>query len=526
MLQKYSSLIGLAGLILAIGGGVIYAIRSQLTPIASVFLIVGLLALLTYIYFNFEGVKRLLGKRATRYGANVTLMIFIVLGIISVVEAISAKHNYRWDFTTAKLNSLSDQTVKILKSLDRDVQAIAFYRKGDERGISDVLDRYAYHSPHFKYEIVDPDRNPGKAKAYEIRDYGTIVLESGDKREKITDSSEQAITNAILKVIREGKKVVYFLTGHDEGNLNESGARGYSQVKKAITDRNYEVKELLLLREEKIPDDASLLIINGPKKDLLPKELDNLEEYIKRGGKLLVLIDPENAPGLVNFLTKYGFKIGNDVIVDRLSRVFGAEPTVPVVVEYEPHEITRDFHIACFFPWARSVGVLEQLPEGVTAQSLAKTSPESWGETDIARLKQGIASFDKDKDLKGPVSVAALATVEIKEEPKKEGESKTEEQKDQESKKTKARIVVFGDSDFVSDSGFNLQGNGDLFMNTVSWLLEEENLIAIRPKQPQSQPILLNAVQGRVMFWVPVVLLPLAVLVTGIVVYVERRRHK
>jgi ABC-type uncharacterized transport system involved in gliding motility auxiliary subunit len=527
MLQKYTNIIGLIGVALAIAGGVIYVARSQLNAMASVLLIAGLLALLAYIYFNFSEFKALFRKRSTKYGTNVALMILLVLGIISVVEAISMKHSYRWDFTAGKLNSLSEQTVKILKSLDRDVQAVVFYPKGQERGINDVLDRYKFYSSHFKYELVDPDNNPGRAKAYEIRDYGTLVIESGDKREKITDNSEQAITNAILKVIREGKKVVYFLTGHDEGNLNEAGPKGYTQVKKAITDRTYEVKELLLLREDKVPDDANLLIINGPRKDLLPKELENLDEYIKRGGKLLVMLDPDSNKGLVDFLSKYGFKIGNDVIVDRLSRVFGTDPTVPVITQYERHEITKNFQVACFFPWTRSVGVIEQLPQGITAQSLAKASPESWGETDIETLKRGSASFDRAKDVAGPVSVAALATVENKEgSQEKEGESKPEEQKAEEAKKSKARIVVYGGSSFANDSGFNLQGNGDLFMNTVSWLAEEENLIAIRPKEQKAQPIILNAIQGRLMFLVPVIFLPLAVLVTGISVYIQRKKSK
>ncbi|MCI0527613.1 MAG: GldG family protein, partial [Nitrospira sp.] len=426
--------------------------------------------------------------------------------------------------TAAILNTLSEKSVKILKSLDRDVQAIVFFQKGQERGIHEVLDRYAYYSPRFKYEIVDPDHNPGRAKAYEIRDYGTIVLESGDKREKITDASEEAITNAILKVTREGKKVVYFLTGHNEGNLNESGAKGYSQVKKATTDKNYEVKELLLLRENRVPSDASILIINGPKKDLLPKELESLDVYIKQGGKLLVMLDPENANSLATFLEKYGFKIGNNVVVDRLSRIFGADPTVPIVSQYEPHEITKGFQVASFFPWTRSVGPLDQLPEGVTAQPLAKTGPESWGETDIEELKRGTAHFDAEKDLRGPVSVAAVATVEIKE--GSEGtasEEKPEESKPQDTKK--ARIVAYGDSDFASDSGLNLSGNGDLFLNTVSWLAEEETLIAIRPKERQSQPILMSVIQGRLTFWVPVVFLPAAVLVAGSAVYLQRRNR-
>lgn len=524
MLQKYSPLIGIVGLGLIAAGGIIYAIQTQLTSVASVLLIIGLLGILAYIYLNFTELKLLLSKRSTKYGANVTVMIILVLGIITVVEAISARHSYRWDLTKDKLNTLSEQSIKILKSLDRDVQATVFFPKGQERGINEVLDRYAYYSPRFKYEIVDPDQNPGRARAYEIRDYGTIVLESGDNREKITDTSEEAITNAILKVVREGKKVIYFLTGHDEGNLNESGARGYSQAKKAITDKNYEVKELLLLREDRVPSDTSVLIINGPKKDLLPKELESLDNYIQQGGKLLVMLDPENTSSLVTFLEKYGFKVGNDVIVDRLSRIFGADPTMPVVSQYEPHEITGNFQIASFFPWARSIGVLEQLPEGITAQSLAKTGPESWGETDIGELKRGTAHFDANKDLKGPISVAAVATVEIKEESGEvTSEEKTEEPEARNTKK--ARIVVYGDSDFASDTGLNLSGNGDLFLNTVSWLAEEETLIAIRPKQHQAQPIIMNMVQGRLMFWVPVIFLPAAVLVAGTTIYIQRRKQ-
>ncbi|MBI4639491.1 MAG: Gldg family protein, partial [Candidatus Tectomicrobia bacterium] len=297
----------------------------------------------------------------------------------------------------------------------------------------------------------------------------------------------------------------------------------YSEAKTAIEKQNYEVKELLLLREEGIPSDATLLVIAGPQKDLLPGEIDLLRQFIRQDGKVLVMIDPETSPELVTLLTEYGVEVGNNVIVDELSRFFGASKLIPVVSQYQSHPITQNFNLASFFPLARSVEVKPNIA-GITAQPLAFTGQSSWAETDLESVKDS-PIFQEGVDKRGPLPVAAVVTVDQAKLHEHEESATTEEKKDDASEKgTKARLVVFGDSDFSSNTYFNLSGNQDLFLNTISWLAEEETLIAIRPKDRKTQPILLTPNQAKVIFWLPVIVLPATVIVIGTLVCNQRRK--
>jgi len=198
-----------------------------------------------------------------------------------------------------------------------------------------------------------------------------------------------------------------------------------------------------------------------------------------------------------------------------------------MVSEYEYHEITSKFRYATFFPFARSVTVAEEKPEGISVDVLAKTSPNSWSER---QLKETQVTFNKDKDKEGPISIAAVVTVEPKEEEKqepkeeKETEAKEEKQTEEAEKiKQEGRLAVFGDSDFATNRYFNFSGNGNFFLNTVNWLTEEADLISIQPKTSSPRTIHMTATQGRILFFVSLIILPLIVLVTGISVWVRRR---
>jgi ABC-type uncharacterized transport system involved in gliding motility auxiliary subunit len=464
-------------------------------------------------------VERIFGRNL-RFGTNLLIAALAVLGIITLVEAISIRHDHRFDLTANKRYSLSPQSQQLLAALPQPVKATAFYQdaQGGRETAKDLLDQYAYYSKQFTYDFIDPDRNPGLAKRYGITSYGTIVLESGNKEEKVLTADEENLTNALLKVIREGKKVVYFLEGHGEHSINSNERDGYAEAKRAIESQNYEVKAVSLLAEGKLPDDAAILIIAGPRKDLLEPELAEITRFIDRGGKVLFLLDPEGAPALAQYLANYGIQVVQGVVVDLVSRMFGADYLMPVITSYEQHPITKDFDVASFFPLALAVKTTEKMPDRVSAQILAKTSPNSWLKHDMDELKaelraEGRPTFNEKLDEKGPVSVAAVATVT----PQHQGSGEQEPKK--------ARLVVFGDSDFASNNYLNLSGNRDLFLNTVSWLAEEENLIAIRPKESGQFFSPVTANQQQLIFWLSMLVLPAAVIGSGIATYMWRRQH-
>jgi ABC-type uncharacterized transport system involved in gliding motility auxiliary subunit len=453
--------LGYAGFIIIVATAIAYSVIPTAQRYTWVGWIVGLMCLVAYVVGSFNTIRDYFKKRSARHGVNALILILLVLGILIFVEAISARHSARLDLTAGKRFTLSEQTSKILKDLKKPIRITAFYQEASPLAAEarDLLDQYAYASPKFSYKFVDPDRFPGEARRYKITAYGTLVLESETREEKITQATEQELTNALLRVTRKGAKVIYFTNGHDEKSTEDYGKDGYSDVKKAIEDQNYSVRDLLLMRAKEIPADASVLIIAGPKNAFFPEEVSTIRGYIDQGGHLLLLIDPETDTGLTGFLKSCGIEVGQNVIVDKLSRLFGADYLTPIVSEYASyHPITENFQTASFFPLARSVSATEALPEQVENSELAKTGPSSWAETDLLTLKNGDASFDKDKDTMGPIPVAVVSTINTPTLPspfKGEGLGGGEE-KAEASDKTKdgprpARIVVFGDSDFAGN---------------------------------------------------------------------------
>jgi len=486
----------------------------------------GLLALAVHVALNFATLKQGFRRRSFLYGGNTILVVVLVLAILVLVNYFLSEHHYRMDLTAAKIHSLSDQSLTVLKDLKTDVSIKGFFRlTNDSRtAMENLLKIYAYNSARLKYEFIDPDRNPGLVKRYDVTQDGTTVFEAGGKESRITASGEEDITNALIKVTRAQKKVIYFLEGHGEETLAESGDNGYSTAKTELEKLGYEVKKQTLALADGFPKDCALLVVPGPQKDLLPNELATVKTYIQGGGRLFFMLDPETQiPGLITLLAQYSFKLDNDLIVDTVSRLLGGDYFMPVVSEYEEHAITRKFGYATFYPFARSVEIGETKPEGETLTALAKTSPNSWAEKE---LNEKQVKFNKDKDRQGPITLAAVASLKVKVEgpaasaPAKPGEKAPEERKTEEKE---ARLAVVGDSDFVKNRYFSVSGNGNFFLNIANWLTEESDLISIQPRTQTPRTIQLTPVQMSLINLIVFYVLPLGVLVFGIALWLKRR---
>ncbi len=466
--------------------------------------------------------------RTLKYSSHASLFTAIVLALAVLLYAMAVQHNYPFDVTQLKRFTLADQSIKLLRGLQQPIKIVAFFRlEAPEREVlADLLKLYVHHTDKLTYEFVDPDRHPALAKRYNITVYNTVLIEGYGKEEKIVRLEEEALTNAIVKLTRVTKKVVYFTTGHGEPALTDTERNGYSLAKQRLEEQNYDVKDLMLVRQQQVPEEAAVVIVADPRTDLLASELEALQAYLKRGGHLLLMLDHDTTLGLIPFLRQYGLELGHDVVIEpnALGRLVGGDYHMPAVTMYEEHPITRGFGaMMTIFPVVRSVVVAEALPEGVRAQALASTSVQSWAETDLQTLEAGRSAFDAQHDRQGPISIAAVvtlshatagpdatATERLRQESGNDGPS--------------ARLVVFGDAEFANNNYFTLQGNGDLFLNTVSWLAEEEDLIAIRPREGGgSGPVILTAAQAPLGFWLPVVVLPVAVLACGAVVCFRRR---
>ena len=482
---------------------------SRLAPAFSWLVVAGVVLVVLSALPWLAAARHKIGARTMSYGLNAAVSILLVLGVVGFVEALSARHSYRVDLTENKRRSLSPQTIQVLRGLKDDVNVVGFFRSDQpgKRVAEDLFKQYAsYAAKKLTWKIVDPDSDPALARRYGIESYGTIVLETKARSEKVLDAEEEKLTNGLLKLVREGKRIVYVVQGHGEHEIGNTDRPGFSEAKGALEKSNYEVKPLALARSAAIPADAAVVVIPGPRTDFFPPEIDALDQYLGKGGKVLVMVDPP-FPGkmqdgvIKRFVARWGVDLGDNLIVELspIGRLFGIGPEVPIIQQYEPHSITRDLAgITTLFPLTRSVTPVKTLPAGVNVQPLAKTSPESWGETDRQALEQGTAKPDP-QDPKGPLPVAAVVT------------------------KDKARVVVYGTSNLATNQFLNLQGNRDFFLNTVSWLAEQEDQITLRPKESRSNPVFLSSRQEQVVRWVPPVLLPALVLIIGITTLVRRR---
>ncbi|MGV8073577.1 MAG: GldG family protein [Syntrophobacteraceae bacterium] len=463
------------------------------------------------------------------YGSSTIISSLFFLGILTFVALIAERHPWRVDLTETGMFTLSEKTRNIISSIDKPIQIKAFIPSAspEQARVRDLFDSYRYHTKNITYELVDPDREPDVARRYEVRTYGTIVLEGFDKKQTVQALDEETVTNAILKLSRKEEKKIYFLKGHGEHALDNTEREGYSNAKAALKKENYLVEELNLMQLEQVPKDAALVIVAGPQKNLFDQELASLKSYVDSGGKLMVLLDPSKDGGMSDFLKGYGIQIKDDIVIDKLSRVFGGSYLTPVVMNYGMHRITRDFQVATFYPEARSVSPLKDAPKNIAVEILASTSENSWGETNLALLNQGQAAFDEKEDMSGPVPLVVLATITKSDAEEKgaPGEVNAEQPKKPD-QNGKSFLLAAGDSDFISNTQFGLQGNGDFFLNMANFLSEEENLITIEPRKKTGRVLLMTKTQESAFFWVVMVLVPLIVLFVGFAVYRVRRSQR
>jgi ABC-type uncharacterized transport system involved in gliding motility auxiliary subunit len=520
-------LLGWLGVVLVLAATVIHFTRPEWQQYSQWLAIAGLVVTAAYALSQWRDIGRSFQGRNVRYGSIAAGSVVVFLGILVAINWIANREHKRWDLTAAKQFSLSDQTRKILADLKKPLVMRAFYEGGSNQlqGLRDRLSEYQYASKQVTVEYVDAVKDPVLAKKYDVQTYGTVVLEYDSRTERVTQTDEQAMANALKKVIVGAAKKVYFVEGHGEHDMAGSDRAGYSGIVEALKSDNFEVAKLPLAQEGKIPDDATVVVIAGPKTDYFPPEVDQLRAFLKRGGKLLMFLDPvekADSPQPTNLLAlakEWGIAVGNDLVVDAsgMGRLIGAGPEVPIAMPAPGgHPITENFRLMTAFPFTRSVTPIEGGTEGKTAQKILESSRQSWAETDLKGLfATGRPELNADKgDKPGPVPIAVAVSAPAPDAPKAATpEAPTPE----------ARVVVVGDSDFASNAALNIQGNKDLFLNMVNWLAQQENLIAIRPHDPQDRRITLTEDQTQRIIWIALVIIPGLLLANGVRVWWKRR---
>ncbi len=503
-MKLQDKIIGTLGIILFLFSLVYYSIQNVWEVLNWITLILGLTGMGLFLFMFYRNREKSISTRNLQYGSNAMIQILIVIAIVALLAFVTTRQHLRSDWTENKLYSLADQTEKIVAGLDKEVKVIGFYKKNDQERPKDLLDEYIYRSDNLSYEFVDPDEKPQITRQYQVKQYNTLVVECGTKKETITELTESNLTNAIMKVTREQDKVIYFLTGHGERSISDDGPEGYKMAVDAIKNENHLVRELNLVqniaRGTGVPDSCTVLAILSPKSNFFPGELDTIKSYLENGGKALILLDPERPDDIAGLMTEFGVAVGRDMVIDvsGMGQLFGAGPGMPLVSTYDQSiTITKGFNVMTFYPLTASVMPMDE-KNGYTVKEMLKTSGNSYAEKSIASE----VSFDEGIDLPGPVTIAALIE-------KTTGDKKTS-------------LVVFGDSDFAKNGYWKNQGNADLFLNSVNYLAEEEDLISIRPKEFDDRRVTLTAADVSTLFYLVVIAIPLLVIIAGVVFYIKR----
>lgn len=428
----------------------------------------------------------------------------ILLATLALTLAIVVRHNRRWDLTQDRIYSLAEPVRKLIERLNYGpIEVLAFYPYDDrtQYEFEVFLKECQTRHPNFKYKFYDPDRVPRLAKELHVKDLYTVVVRFEDRQERIIRPTEQSFANALVRLANPRAIQLCFMTGHGEISLSREDRGGYHLFRQALEDRNYTVEELILLRD-KVPDHCDVIVAGGPHRELDREEYRLLKEAFDGGKGLLLLLDPMD-PGsgesFRTFVRSFGIEIGADVIVDKMSRLVGGDFLVPLVSQYmSKHPITEEFDLATFFPVARSVQPSSEPFTDWEITPLAFTGSGSWAETNLQALESGEAVFDVDSDLSGPVSVAVAAR-----------------RMQEDSEDSGGRIVVIGDSDFVSNAYLDLSGNEDFALNVIAWLVKDTRTISINPRELKFKPVFLNAHKRFMVFAGTVFAMPLAVIVIG-----------
>lgn len=496
--------------------------------IFAICLLLALVSLVIFARLRFVDFVNFFVSRQARYGANVTLSIIGVIGIAVFVNAIvTHRFDKRADLTTLQLYTLSEQTRTVLKNLEEEVQVIAFFSTSNTQAAraKNILELYKRETEFLTVSFKDPYIDIQLRNKYDIQRDGTTVFINEDRQEKVTIVEEQKFTSAILKLIRNETKKIYFLVGHEEHGIDDFNNNGYSGVRAELEHQNYAAFPVSLLTEPDIPSDCEVLVIAGPKTALTRHEIDIVAKYLTRGGKLFLMLNPSvNATEdvnnrLVRLMKRWGVTIGNDIVIDKRQFVplFGPSAPAPGI---EFHEITRAMQDLVAFPLTRSVTPAADSAVNLSVKPLAKTVGgvgNSWGETQRetdGNFSEDFTNFNYTAgvDIPPPVSVAIAV------------EQKVDANSEEKTEHAPTRIVVFGDSDFAANAIFR-ESHQDLFLGVINWLTLEKDLIAIRPIDLQGQTLRQMLVQDvRLVQITSVFLIPTIVFTAGLIVWWQRRK--
>lgn len=520
--QKVAAIIGL---ILIVSGLLVYGIYPEL-PGGPVSAFVGLLIVAVYIFLNRDEIKDAISLRTAKYGTNALIFIGVVFLIIVIINAISERVRYKADVTSTKVNSLTEQTEKVLKVLKKPLKIYGFIPAKDisaKEMFRSFCEKYSYSSGgKVSCEVVKPDQQPALARKYIVGSNDTQVygFESGDMYTRVEFLTEEDFTSGIIKINRNLKKTLYFTSGHGEGSITADTQYDYNKLSIKLENLGYKVRDIFLPQLRNVPEDCSALIILSPKTAFMPQEIAKIQDYLNRGGSLLVMVDPLSNSELNPLIEQYGMKLTDNVVIDRASNL--GDPFIPLINRYGAHMITQSSKGTIpqtFYNEARSIQILNTSDNNIDVKPLVATSIQySYGERNIKLYKeQNKAKFDKDEDIPGPLYIAAAAIKSIQ-------NAKSSDMLNNNNPSKAAKVVVFGDSDFACNRDLDFYGNNVLIMNVINWLAGDLDLISIQ--RPITKPNIIDLTHDTLtlIFYICTILIPIIMFITGGFIWWKKRK--
>src|SRR3954469_25658265 len=537
-----SGLILLAGIVLIAGAAASHAILLELGIVTTALAVAGLLLSAWGAY----ALRADLGAAFLHRRGEIVLYTLGLIGVFCALAYLSVRFPVRYDMTAARIYSLSEATVQMLKRLEKPVH-ITFFHDPMMRETVEIYQLIARQSDKVTVELYDPMLNPAQARMRGVEFAGTAIFESEGRKLQINGPSETDIANGILRVSQGVQQTVCFLDGHgepdpfsleshdhSEGNPGHShglGAKlvlherhGMAKARHGLETLNYAAEKISLLQGESKLSHCTVLVVAGPRSALLASEVTAIDRYLAEGGNALFMLDPFVRTGLEAVVREFGVILDEDLVIDEASH-FWTDVSSPAVTDYNRHEVTRDLPLT-FFPGARSLSPTSERVPGTSVRPVINSSKTSYGGTDRER-----AEFNREKDKTGPLTL--MVAVNRRPEFVSSTESVTRANpaiplapQNQEAKSSAAkssRVVVIGDSDFAANSFFHILGNGTLFLNTVNYLAAQENLIGLEPRTYDVPRVDLSNRQMKATFFLSIILIPALMAVVGIGVWWRRR---
>jgi ABC-type uncharacterized transport system involved in gliding motility auxiliary subunit len=442
--------------------------------------------------------------------AQAGIYTLIVIAILVVINFLANRYNKTYDTTQNKRYTLSDQTIKIARELKQPVTISYWDQPSKFAGARDLLDRYKNLSSKIDVEYNDVDKKRTQAIAAGVKTLGTITVESGARKQEAKSLTEEEITGAIVRAIKTGERTVCFTAGFGEHTIDGTDRDGISQAKELIEKSNYKTQTLKLLEKQEIPADCTIVVVPGPKRDLIAPAVTALKAYVENGGSGLFMLDPplkfgqevdENA-ALAGVLTGWGVTPEKNLVLDLsgVGQLFNLGPEFPLVTSYGSHPIVASLKdTATGFPIARSLDVKNG--DKTMVEKILETTDQAIATTNLSSGE--IKPTPNDK--KGPFTLAAAGTYNNGKE------------------NGNGRFVVVGSSSWDSNGFLRFNGNRDLLLNMMNWLSADTDLISIRPKEQEDRRLNINQRQMTMLFYESVVAIPLLVVVAGLSVWWRRR---